>query len=278
MWNMELFSFSLYTLFWYFVLYAALGWCVEVCFCSILEGKFVNRGFLNGPVCPIYGFGMVIVLVCLLPVQDNILVLYIGAVVLTSLLELVAGFILKKVFHTSWWDYSDLPYNLGGYICLSFSLAWGLGGVAAVRLVHPLIAGLVDIMPPLLGKILAVILLIALVCDMIVTVNTIAKLNRDLGRIAEIAALLHKGSEAFAENLGKEAIAAGKLAEEGMQELEAKKTAAYARLDITRAELMDQKDFLRRRLLSAFPHMKNLKNADVLAQLQAWYTEKSRKK
>ena len=71
---------------------------------------------------------------------------------------------------------------------------------------------------------------------------------------------------------------AGKLAEEGMQELEAKKTAAYARLDITRAELMDQKDFLRRRLLSAFPHMKNLKNADVLAQLQAWYTEKSRKK
>ncbi|MEG0485686.1 MAG: putative ABC transporter permease [Oscillospiraceae bacterium] len=276
MWDMQMFGFSLYEIFWYFVLYSFLGWCVEVCFCSIYQGKFVNRGFLNGPICPIYGFGMVIVLVCLLPVKSNLIVLYFGSVVLTSLLELVAGFILKKVFHTSWWDYSDLPYNLGGYICLSFSLAWGIGGVAAVKLVHPLVAGLVNITPPLVGKILAIIVFAAIVCDMIVTINTIAKLNRDLGRIAEVAEILHKGSDVVAEGLGTSAISAGRRAQEGIEDLEGKKVSAMAFMDMTRAELLDKKDFARRRLLSAFPHMKHMQNAEALQQLKAWYEEKKK--
>ena len=109
-------EFSLYEIFWYFVIYAVLGWVVEVCFCSIKTGSFVNRGFLNGPVCPIYGFGMVAVLVCLWPLRNSMLVLYVGAVVLTSALELTTGWVLKKLFHTSWWDYSDMRFNLGGYI------------------------------------------------------------------------------------------------------------------------------------------------------------------
>ncbi|MEF9865901.1 MAG: putative ABC transporter permease [Oscillospiraceae bacterium] len=276
MWDMQMFGFSLYEIFWYFVLYSFLGWCVEVCFCSIYQGKFVNRGFLNGPICPIYGFGMVIVLVCLLPVKSNLIVLYFGSVVLTSLLELVAGFILKKVFHTSWWDYSDLPYNLGGYICLSFSLAWGIGGVAAVKLVHPLVAGLVDITPPLVGKILTIIVFAAIVCDMIVTINTIAKLNRDLGRITEVAEILHKGSDVVAEGLGTSAISAGRRAQEGIEDLESKKASAMAFMDMTRAELLDKKDFARRRLLSAFPHMKHMQNAEALQQLKAWYEEKKK--
>ncbi|MEG2659513.1 MAG: putative ABC transporter permease [Oscillospiraceae bacterium] len=276
MWDMQMFGFSLYEIFWYFVLYSFLGWCVEVCFCSIYQGKFVNRGFLNGPICPIYGFGMVIVLVCLLPVKSNLVVLYFGSVVLTSLLELVAGFILKKVFHTSWWDYSDLPYNLGGYICLSFSLAWGIGGVAAVKLVHPLVAGLVNITPLLVGKILAIIVFAAIVCDMIVTINTIAKLNRDLGRIAEVAEILHKGSDVVAEGLGTSAISAGRRAQEGIEDLEGKKASAMAFMDMTRAELLDKKDFARRRLLSAFPHMKHMQNAEALQQLKAWYEEKKK--
>lgn len=71
-------EFSLYEIFWYFVIYAVLGWVVEVCFCSIKTGSFVNRGFLNGPVCPIYGFGMVAVLVCLWPLRNSMLVLYVG--------------------------------------------------------------------------------------------------------------------------------------------------------------------------------------------------------
>ena len=122
-----MFGFSVYQLLWYFFIYAVLGWCVEVIFCTATTGQWVNRGFLNGPLCPIYGFGMVIVLLCLTPLQGSLPLLFLGSFLLTSALELVTGFVLKKAFHTTWWDYSDQPFNLGGYVCLGFSLAWGLG-------------------------------------------------------------------------------------------------------------------------------------------------------
>ena len=86
----------------------------------------MNRGFLNGPVCPIYGFGMIIVLFALTPLQHSILLLYIGGVILPSALELVGGWALYKLYHTRWWDYSDFPFNIGGYICLEFCLLWGV--------------------------------------------------------------------------------------------------------------------------------------------------------
>ena len=110
-----------------------LGWCLEVCFCTINTGQFVNRGFLNGPVCPIYGFGMVLVIVALTGFSGNLPALFLGGMVLTSAIELAGGWALKKLFHTSWWDYSDQPFNIGGYICLKFSLAWGLCVVVVMR-------------------------------------------------------------------------------------------------------------------------------------------------
>ena len=146
--------FTLYQLLWYFFIYAFLGWCLEVVFCTVNSGRWVNRGFLNGPVCPIYGTGMCIVLLVLEPLAGNTLLLFLGSMVLTSALELVTGFVLKKAFHTSWWDYSDQPFNIGGYICLKFSLAWGLAGMAAVRLLHPPIARLVDRLPHTAGWVL----------------------------------------------------------------------------------------------------------------------------
>ncbi|MEG0616002.1 MAG: putative ABC transporter permease [Oscillospiraceae bacterium] len=264
-------GFTLYELFWFFVIYALLGWGVEVCFCSIYTGKFVNRGFLNGPVCPIYGFGMLAIVVCLTPFKDNLILLYIGAVLLTSLLELVTGFVLKKIFHTSWWDYSDVKFNLGGYICLSFSLAWGVGGVLAIKLVHPLVQWFVNFVPQIVGVILAVLVLAAFICDFIVTVNTITKLNRDLGRIDDIAKLMHKGSEAIAENLGNSAVLVSERVDEKMNEFEGAKSAMDARIDVLKADLLDGADFARRRLLQAFPHMKPENTANALAELRRLY-------
>ena len=132
--------YSFYEYLAFFVIYAFLGWCAEVIFNAVNTGHFVNRGFLNGPVCPIYGFGMVIVVLCLTPLQKNWLLLFLGSMVLTSALEWLTGYVLKKVFHTSWWDYSDQPFNIGGYICLRFSILWGLGCVMVMYLVHPMIS------------------------------------------------------------------------------------------------------------------------------------------
>ena len=88
---------EVFQLFWVFFIYAFVGWSVEVVFHALSDGKFTNRGFLNGPVCPIYGFGVLIVALCLEPVKDNIFYLFLGSVVLTSALEFVTGFILEKV-------------------------------------------------------------------------------------------------------------------------------------------------------------------------------------
>ena len=191
-------TYTIYELLCFFVIYSVLGWCLEVCFCTINTGQFVNRGFLNGPVCPIYGFGMVIVLVALTPLAHSLPVLFVGGALLTSALELAAGWILKKVFHTSWWDYSDVPFNLGGYICLKFSLAWGVAVVAVMKGVQPAVAALVRAVPRTLGIVLLCAAGAAFACDLAVTVAGILKLNRDLGHIAEVARLLTDWPRAWA--------------------------------------------------------------------------------
>ena len=140
-------GFSLYQILAFFLIYSCLGWCLEVIYAAVSTGQLVNRGFLNGPVCPIYGFGMIIVLFTLSPLADNLLLLYLGGVILPSVLELAGGWALYKLYHTRWWDYSDFPFNIGGYICLEFSLLWGVGTVVVMKAVHPVIAGFVEMVP-----------------------------------------------------------------------------------------------------------------------------------
>ena len=103
----------------YFLIFAFLGWCSEVCFAAYKDGKFVNRGFLNGPVCPIYGFGVAGVHF-VTGLIENDAVLVVVSFLLPSLLELVTGFVLEKVFHHKWWDYSKERWKVGGYICAKF--------------------------------------------------------------------------------------------------------------------------------------------------------------
>ena len=139
---------------WYFFIYAVLGWCTEVIFAAVNTGKFVNRGFLNGPLCPMYGVGVAVIVFCLSPLEDNVWLTFLAAVVLTSGLEWITGFVLEKLFHQRWWDYSGLPFNIGGYICLKFSLAWGLACLLILKVIHPGIAALVHHIPFMLSCIL----------------------------------------------------------------------------------------------------------------------------
>ena len=162
-------GFSLYHVLAFFLIYSCTGWCLEVIFAAATTGQLVNRGFLNGPVCPIYGFGMVIVLFALTPLQGSVLLLYIGGVILPSALELVGGWALYKLYHTRWWDYSDFPFNIGGYICLEFSLLWGVGTLVVMRIVHPVVAGLVDMVPPFVGFVVMCVLYAVYAADVVVT-------------------------------------------------------------------------------------------------------------
>ena len=264
-------EFSLYEIFWYFVLYSLLGWVTEVCFCSIKTGGFVNRGFLNGPVCPIYGFGMVAVLVFLWPLRHHLAGLYVGAVVLTSTLELATGWALKKLFHTSWWDYSNMRFNLGGYICLRFSLIWGVGATLVVKLIHPAIAALVAVVPHTAGVVLAVPVVILFVCDLVITVLGIAHMNQDIGRIDDIVRAMRAGSDMLAENIGDTALAVDRKVTDA-------KPAAAARLDIARAELMDKRRRVAIRLMKAFPHMHSTRYTEGFERIRQWVEEEKKKR
>ena len=149
-------GYSIYELLWLFFIYAFFGWCIEVVFCGLNEGHFINRGFLNGPVCPIYGVGGVIVVLCLTPIKDNLFLLFVGSALLTSILELITGFALDKIFHARWWDYTDMPFNIGGYICLKFSIYWGFVCIALMKGIHPVILGFVRFIPHMLGLVAVV--------------------------------------------------------------------------------------------------------------------------
>ena len=225
--NTAICGFSLYHILAFFLIYSCLGWCLEVVYAAATTGQLVNRGFLNGPVCPIYGFGMILVLFFLTPLEGSLLLLYLGGVLLPSVLELVGGWVLYKLYRTRWWDYSDRPFNIGGYICLEFSLLWGVGALLMVKAVHPAIAALVDIVPPLVGFILMCLLYAVYAADVVATGISASDLARELDALEKVADSMHAVSDAMTEILGTTAMDMDQKMDESRLQL--KLAAAEAR-------------------------------------------------
>ena len=284
----------LYRFLWIFFIYAFLGWCTEVSYAALVTGKFVNRGFLNGPVCPVYGFGVVIVLAGLSPLEDNLLLLFLGSLVLTSALEWLTGFVLEKLFHQRWWDYSDQPFNLSGYVCLRFSVAWGFACLFVVKLLHPTVLLFIRLIPRPLGLALLVLLGGVMAVDLTATVSSIVKLNRRLEQIDELAARIKEASNEFGENLAERVLDAAERGagwKEDMDELSFRLAERRAELadDLEEWErhreehrvrrqleewhgamqsLLDGQSFGHRRLLRAFPRLRSLDHWDTLERLR----------
>lgn len=244
-----------YDVFWIFILYAFIGWCCEVIFAAVVLGKFVNRGFLNGPFCPIYGFGMLGALFCLTPIKDNLIILFLGSILLTSFLELVVGYVLERMFHTKWWDYSDKPFNLNGYICLAFSLLWGLGCVFVLRLVHPAIQKLIYLVPTPLGYTLLIILYVLFLTDVVLTVISILGLKWQFGRLEKLTASIKKISDELGENLSDGTLAAMGANERFKVLLEDKKDVLEDAINKIPKHVIHSYH----RLFKAFPKLKNHK-------------------
>lgn len=257
-------GFSLYQVFAYFLIYSCLGWCLEVIYAAVTTGQLVNRGFLNGPVCPIYGFGMVIVLFALTPLSHSLLLLYLGGVILPSALELVGGWALYKLYHTRWWDYSDYPFNIGGYICLEFSLLWGVGTLIVMKLVHPIIADAVALIPPLVGLVLMFLLYGIYAADTIATAFAASDLARDLDALEKVADSMHAVSDAMTELLGTNAMAMDQKMDESR--LQFKLAAAEARDNAAKLNARDAAAAMRAKADEA---MEAAKRASQDAKLNA---------
>ena len=161
-----------------FLVYGFLGWIYETVFCTLKDGKWDNRGFLYGPVLPIYGTGAVAITfvvsfsdergVPLTPMQ-----LYMISVVGSAILEYVTSWTLEKLFHALWWDYSRLPLNVHGRISLFTSLGFGAGGLLLVYVIIPYFEGLVSSIPPLMTELLSLCLLFAFAVDLTLTVTAL---------------------------------------------------------------------------------------------------------
>ncbi len=192
---------SLYEAIWIFLIYAFLGWMVEVAFAAFRSHTFVNRGFLNGPLCPVYGCGVLAVVIVLSPLKQTILLLFLGSFVLVSAIEFLTGFLLEKFFHNKWWDYSERKFNICGYICPLFSILWGLGCTLVLKVIHPLVYRGISIFPKLLGTVLLVVFCVVFAIDFAITVASILKFNERLKLLDEVAGKIKIISDELGENI-----------------------------------------------------------------------------
>lgn len=256
----------------FFLIYSFLGWVVEVAYHGVCQGVVVNRGFLNGPVCPIYGFGMLLILYVLLPISDNLLVLFLGGMLLTTAIELFGGWILEKLFHMRWWDYSKEPLNLHGYICLKFSLAWGMGVVAIVRIIHPMVHNVSGFVLRTPLKFILIPFMILFAVDIIATVATILNLKKELRTLEHLAKEMREFSDSMTEVIGGKAHEIDVKFDEGRVQAALGKAELMQQLEERREKIEQEFDERRRqieqiqtrihanklcgygRILAAFPH------------------------
>lgn len=174
-------------LFYCFIAYALLGWILEVTYHIFKLHKFVNRGFLYGPLCPIYGIGGVFAVIFLERFKDNYIVLFAGGFILGSVVEFAAGYLLEVFFKTKWWDYTNEGPNILGYVCLKFSLIWGLLSVVFIQFINPPVSALIKMLPRDASQVLYQILLVVLVVDITATINNLIQFRKFFNELHEIS-------------------------------------------------------------------------------------------
>lgn len=178
-----------------FYLYCVLGWCFESTVVSVEQRRWVNRGFLRGPMLPIYGFGAVILLHVSLPLQGHPVWSYLACMMAATVFEYIVGVVMEKLFKVKYWDYSKQRFQFQGYICLRSSLCWGFLGLILTGVIHPPINALVVGLPFIGLIIIDVLFSAAFVSDVVVSVRSaldLAKVLVELDRLREQGAELRK--------------------------------------------------------------------------------------
>lgn len=285
-----------YQICWYFLIYSFGGWVVEVIFHAVALGKVVNRGFLNGTVCPVYGFGVLAVFAMINTLQssgyqmsDGMIFLF--GIILATIVELIAGWLLDVCFHARWWDYSDKPLNFHGYICLEFSIIWGLAIVFVVKVFQKYVEN--HTLPhadSTFGWILLAILYCVYLADFIVTVAVIRGLNKKLTRLNKIRSDMRIVSDKISDTVANTTIDTAQVIEEGKvqtalakaelrETAEMKKEQSIEKLRKKRTELQREFDELSNsitnhtivgqgRIIKAFPEMKHRYYHELIQELR----------
>lgn len=241
-----------------FFIYSILGWAVESAYCSVLSKRWINRGFLNGPFCPVYACGALAV-VFLLPYQsiltNNIFILFIFGVFVTSLVEYVTGFLLETIFKTKWWDYSRYKFNIKGRVCLKNSLLFGFLVVILIKYIHPLIMELVFVIPTIAKVTFVTFFVITFAWDITMTVRAIMRIK---GKTFELEKFRLEIMEKWDTKMGElESMLVDKLDLEKIKEKSSQKQAEIYQLLSEKIKSFSQTSGrIEKRLIKAFPDMK----------------------
>lgn len=206
-----------------FIIYAMIGWCIEIINGLIQTKKFVNRGFLIGPYCPIYGVGGILITLLLSKYYDDPTVLFFMGIAVCGILEYLTSYIMEKFFKARWWDYSKRKFNINGRICLETLLPFGIMGCLILYIVNPAFLNIYEKMPNIALHIICGILLAVYITDNIISGKIISNLK-------EISVSVKDNTEEISKKVKK---------------------------------IITQKSGLHRRLVEAFPNIKakvNLKD------------------
>lgn len=199
-----LYSYSFIQWLLFFYIYCFIGWCIESTIVSFNSKRFVNRGFVRGPILPIYGFGAIVILFVTIPVGDNPILIYIFGSIGTTILEFVTGWLMEKLFKTKYWDYSDCKFNIKGYICLKSSLFWGVLSLFLVFVIHKPIENLVTETSTLILTVIDISISAVFIVDLAYAVRTALDVNKLLSAItvakAEITELRQELTQRIEEN------------------------------------------------------------------------------
>ena len=207
--------------FYIFIIYSIIGWIMEVTIVSAQKKKITARGFLIGPWCPIYGFGALFITLLLKKYYEDPLVLFIMSFLLGTILEYVTSYLMEKLFHARWWDYSDHRFHINGRVSLTTSLGFGTLGLILVYIFNPFFLKIIKNVPTLIFNIIMIIIFLIFISDVITSYKIISKLKKD--GYENIRDITEKANE------------------------EVKK-------------VLKNKSIFNRRLLNAFPHLKFIGN------------------
>ena len=270
--------------FVYFVLYSFLGWLCETIYCSIGSKKFINRGFLNGPFCPIYGTGALLVIDVFMKYKDDLVALFILSMVVTSVVEYITSYLLEKIFNLQLWDYSTYSFNLNGRVCLKNSLMFGVLSIAAVEVIHPAVESFLNKLPYWFLVTFTGILVVYFICDVFITVKALLQINMKAGhRQMQLDELAKLRNEYMAKNKKEDNKKESKmlqLIKEGKirELLNEEKIKAFITEDKLKELLDVPKKASHRRVIKAFPGMKSKKYPDAIKQFKREINEFKNKK
>ena len=259
-----LFGYPLHLLFLYFIIYSFLGWCMETVYCSIPERRLVPRGFLFGPICPIYGVGVLMMICWFAPFMDYPVLFYVIATVCMSAWEYFVGWFLETTTHIKYWDYSMHKFNLKGRICLWVSLTWGVLAYLILYWIHPLISQLVLKVPLLARYIIAIVLAVILIADTVTTIRKLALTAKLMRKLDEMRVQLALGRAELEDSLQEAKEELSEKLAANYQERKAKRAENNAKLQKAYDELLKRTEHHSRRFLNRYQLMSSkVYNRDI---------------